>query len=58
MSSCIYLSSSVSPPGPVPGLGLLPNYQLTVGAITIAGFGLGAQLVAAFAEGRVHLILI
>ena len=38
--------------GPVPGLGLQPNYYLTVAAIIVAGFGLGAQLVAAFAEAQ------
>ena len=38
--------------GPVPGLGLQPNYSLTVAAIIVAGFGLGAQLVAAFAEAQ------
>ena len=38
--------------GPVPGLGLSPNYYLTVGAVSVAGFGLGAQLVAAFAEAQ------
>ena len=39
-------------PGPVPGLGLQPNYYLTLAAIIVAGFGLGAQLVAAFAEAQ------
>lgn len=38
--------------GPVPGLGLKPSYPLTVAAIIIAGFGLGAQLVAAFSEAQ------
>ena len=38
--------------GPVPGLGLQPNYYLTLAAIIVAGFGLGAQLVAAFAEAQ------
>ena len=36
----------------MPGLGLQPNYYLTLAAIIVAGFGLGAQLVAAFAEAQ------
>ena len=36
----------------MPGLGLQPNYSLTLAAIIVAGFGLGAQLVAAFAEAQ------
>ena len=39
-------------PGPVPALDLQPNYYLTLAAIIVAGFGLGAQLVAAFAEAQ------
>ena len=38
--------------GPVPGFGLSPSYHLTVAAIIVAGFGLGAQLVAAFSEAQ------
>ena len=43
--------------GPVPGLGLQPNYYLTLGAIIVAGFGLGAQLVAAFAEAQKAVVV-
>ena len=41
----------------MPGLGLSPNYYLTVIAVSVAGFGLGAQLVAAFAEAQKAAVL-
>jgi hypothetical protein len=33
-------------------VGLPPSYGLTVAAVSVAGMGLGAQLVAAFSEAH------
>jgi hypothetical protein len=38
--------------GPLPFVGLPPAYGLTVAAVSVAGMGLGAQLVAAFSEAH------
>ena len=43
--------------GPVPGLGLLPSYELSVFSVIITGVGLGAQLVAAFSEAQRSAVL-
>jgi hypothetical protein len=36
----------------LPFVGLPPAYGLTVAAVSVAGMGLGAQLVAAFSEAH------
>jgi len=45
----MFLCVGLSLVGPLPCTGLLPSYNIIMGALVVAGVGLGAQLVSAFA---------